>query len=419
VPGTSLVMTLAIWFLQTAPVPCSGAPVTTWVQRVGTPNPYGSPVVDAISIGADGRLYLAGDFSRTVDFDPGESDESYTAQGDDAYLTGYSERGEYYWTRIVGGPTDEGFRSLLISSTGTILGVGSFHGETDFDPGPGIDLHSPVGDYNGFVARFTPTGDYLGVVIFGDGNKGVGPCCAGLTSDESVVIVGTYNGSADFDPGEGQIVRSSHSAGSDIFVLKLNPDFSFAWVGTIGGPAFDKATGLAVDADDNVVLSGEFRSAVDFDPSEEGADVHHVVNGPSDTFITKLGRDGSYHWTRTLPPDFTDRRRLAVDGDGNVLLVGSFDRATDFDPTEGFDVRPAPAQVVDGYVIKLGADGSYLWTRTLQDAYHTHPQNVVVDAEDNVLVVGLYWGTVDLDPGVGIRSQTADGGDDIFLLLCL
>jgi hypothetical protein len=100
---------------------------------------------------------------------------------------------------------------------------------------------------------------------------------------------------------------------------------------------------------------------------------------------------------------------MQIDRSGNVYLVGDFASVVDFDPGEGTDLRTALG-MRDGFVMRLGADGSYSWTRVVGGSDATVViRGLCLDGEGSLYLTGSFTGTVDFDPGIGEdRHKAAD-----------
>jgi hypothetical protein len=136
-----------------------------------------------------------------------------------------------------------------------------------------------------------------------------------------------------------------------------------------------------------------------------------------DIFVTKLHPDGSYAWTVTYPVYGNDQ--LAVSPEGDVVLTGSFTQTVDFDPTDGEDWRtPVPpsdsATSGDIFVTRLRSDGSYAWTCTIASPSRERGEAAWIMPDGSVLVVGIFRGTVDFDPGPGVAERECDGPTPFF-----
>jgi len=106
---------------------------------------------------------------------------------------------------------------------------------------------------------------------------------------------------------------------------------------------------------------------------------------------------------------------MAIAPDGSYVVVGYFSDVIDFDPSHAQDLHTARG-IYDAFITKFNADDSYAWTRTLGGAAHDLVQHVAVATDGAVMASGYYSGTVDLDPGPGVRMHTSGGSSEAFLL---
>ncbi len=171
------------------------------------------------------------------------------------------------------------------------------------------------------------------------------------------VYVAGFTTSATFPttPGAGD---TTHNGSNDLFVTKFDPTGSTLLYSTfLGGVASDEMDyrPFAVDATGNAYLSGTVNSA-DF-PTTPGA-FDQTPNGRNDAFVAKLTPDGATLVYSTLLGGLEqDRGRgLAVDGSGNVVVVGITD-SPDFPLEAPLDFR---VRLLEGFVTKLNATGSAL-----------------------------------------------------------
>ncbi len=100
----------------------------------------------------------------------------------------------------------------------------------------------------------------------------------------NVYTTGDFRGTADFDPGIGTFTLSS--AGSDIFISKLDAAGNLVWAKAMGGTSSDGGNSIAVDASGHVYTTGRFGGTADFDP---GVGTFTLTSaGSGDIFISKL-----------------------------------------------------------------------------------------------------------------------------------
>jgi len=157
------------------------------------------------------------------------------------------------------------------------------------------------------------------------------------------------------------------------------------------------ANDMAMDEEGSVYFTGDFDRQTDFDPTD-GIDLRTSVGEP-DIFLTKILTGGAYGWTVTIGGNDVDvGRRTVVDATDYVLIVGSFRGSVDFDPTEATDERAAVGDA-NAFLWMLSTDGAYLGTTVFGTGVGGSSAGAVaIDVDGNVVVAGLWDGTLDFDP---------------------
>ena len=182
---------------------------------------------------------------------------------------------------------------------------------------------------------------------------------------------------------------------------------------------------VTVDAAGNVLTTGTLRGTADFDP---GPGVYNLTSaGEADIYISKLNANGDFLWAKRVGNPSTDQgESVAVDAAGNVYITGWFSPGgliamnvplpVDFDPGPGvFDISSLTIAI---FVLKLDADGNFVWAKSMQGDNTEYGTSLGIDGAGNLFITGAFNGTVDFDPGPGNVSLTQQGGpsqSDIFL----
>ena len=117
------------------------------------------------------------------------------------------------------------------------------------------------------------------------------PLEVAVDPNNDIFVTGFFEGTVDFDPGDGEFVLSSNGE-DDAFLSKFDPLGSFLWGGSWGGIYDDLGQGIAVDSLGNAYVCGYFWDRVDFDPGE-GCELH-CSNGMDDGFLSKFPPDGNW-----------------------------------------------------------------------------------------------------------------------------
>ena len=188
---------------------------------------------------------------------------------------------------------------------------------------------------------------------------------------------------------------------------------NFEWAKSMGSTSFDRANDLAVDATGNVFTIGFFTTTADFDP---GTGVFNLTSaGDRDIFITKFDPDGNLLWVRQIGGTGGEEgMAVSIDNLGNIVLVGVFQGTVDFDPGAA-TFNLTALGIVDMFLVKLNANGDFLWANRTGSTDLETPHDVAVDGSGNIYVTGYFCGTVDFDPRAGVFNLTSAGTCDIFI----
>lgn len=255
-----------------------------WVNQVGGLD--ADQAAFAIDLDGSNNIYTTGYFREEVDFDPGAGTANMTATGmRDCYILKYDNAGNYDWVKTIGGGFQDYGKDITIDDvSGDVFVTGEFQFTVDFDPG--IDTVNLVSDglIDAYVLKLDANGDYQWAKNYG-GPSFENSVSIGLDGDGNVYTTGNFYETADFDPGAGT-ANLTASAGSDIFILKLDPFGDYIWAGRMGDSGDDLGQSIAVDADCNIYTTGYFLDTADFNP---GAGTHILNNaGGGQTYILKL-----------------------------------------------------------------------------------------------------------------------------------
>ena len=232
----------------------------------------------------------------------------------------------------MGGPVADFSNGLAVDENGSVYTTGIFQGTGDFNPGAGTASLTSAGSYEVFVSKL----DSAGIYVWAKGMGGSGLDWGyGVAVDQlhNVYTVGTFDGTADFDPGTGTSNLTSFGS-SDAFVSKLDATGNFVWAKQLGGTANDLATAVTMDKAGNPVLCGYFNGTADFDP---GAGTTNLTSaGADDIFACKISSAGALRWVKQSGGFSNDYSfSIRADHSGNIYTAGMFNGIADFDPGAG------------------------------------------------------------------------------------
>lgn len=198
----------------------------------------------------------------------------------------------------------------------------------------------------------------------------------------NVYIAGYFSGKVDFNPGTATSYLTSsrwtngfHQVYSyDAFIVKLNASGNFVWAkkyaigAATNNPNTEKFYSLTLDSTGNLYAAGEFNTN----------GLLHKIN-PS---------NGNIIWQKDMPGKIS---RIVLDKSNNIFAIGGFSGTKDFDPGEGIYNLTSSGKS-DAYVMKMDADGNFIWANRLGGTDNDSANSLVTDNSGNVYITGYYIG---------------------------
>ncbi|MFT5821840.1 MAG: hypothetical protein ACI8ZM_003096 [Crocinitomix sp.] len=366
-----------------------------------------------IKADASGNVYVAGQFSSLTNFNVGGATFTMESVGIfDSFVAKYNSTGGLLWAKQMGGSADEASKitSLALDADGNIVLLGEFRGTADFDPGPGEVILTSATNNNIFICKLDASGDFTWVKTFAGTSFSYGSEIR-VGSDGDIYTAGFFQGVVDFDPGAAEFNLSAING--DGFVSKLDENGDFIWTVPFSSTGNDNARALELDATDNVYVTGYFRNTLDFDPGPGTSEL--TSNGITDAFVCKLDLDGSHLWSRAFGGTEEDvSSGISLDSDGDVIITGDYSLTVDFDPSAS-ESNGTSEGAYDIFVSKFNNDGDFIWSKQFGGSTFDGGISVATDASNNIYTGGYFQSTVDFDAGVDTENHTAAGGKDIFI----
>jgi hypothetical protein len=380
----------------------------------GTGNEF---LVAPIAVDLAGNAYVGGQ-TRSADFPvtPGAFQSSAHHSptclpssncSADGFLTKLDPTGStLVYSTYFGGNSGDGVTGITVDSNGFLYVTGDF-ASTDFPITPGAFSSSTV---RGLLAKVNQSGTglvwstRLGIPGSGfhDGRA------IALDSNGNVILVGGVQGT--IMPIVGA-VQNTYGGNSDAFVWKFNPTGTALLFSTfLGGSGVDWGYGVAVDATDNIYLTG-YTQSPNFPTTANAYDQSH--NGDSDIFVTKLSASGSpIIYSTFLGGSGNDENRadIVVDAAGQAHVAGG-SLSPNFPLVNAFDSTPAGSEIV---VAKLTSDGSNLvYSSYLGGAFGESRPSIALGPGGSIYLAAI--GSTGLTTTTSVFQPTNKGGDEIFI----
>ncbi|GGB97635.1 CBM96 family carbohydrate-binding protein [Dyadobacter sediminis] len=174
------------------------------------------------------------------------------------------------------------------------------------------------------------------------------------TADGGYILGGIGSSATGFDktdPGFG---------GGDYWIVKVSATGVKEWDRAYGGTGNEYLYSVDLTADGGYILGGSSNSNKGGDKSEDyrGGVVEGVSN--NDYWIVKIAADGTKEWDKTLGGSgIDDVQSIVQTSDGGYVIGGVSNSGI------GVDKSQAQIGLYDFWVVKLAANGSKQWDKTL------------------------------------------------------
>ncbi|MBO6765305.1 hypothetical protein [Maricaulis sp.] len=186
-------------------------------------------------------------------------------------------------------------------------------------------------------------------------------------ADGGIFVVGKTTASTD-----GQTLKGEQ----DLVLAKYDSAGNRVWSRVLGAADDAEGASVAVDADGNVVVTGQVTGGL--------GDTTDI--GGSDSFVAKYNAAGVEQWVQRFGGTGDDKgTAVAVGDDGTIYVAGK--------AASAFGNQPHQGGVSDGYLRAIGTDGQTLWTRRIGDTGDETVSAIAVADDGNILVASNEGGT--------------------------
>lgn len=164
----------------------------------------GEQAANFLSTDASGNVYMSGNFTGLIDFDPGPGNAVLTSdeQLGDMFILKLGPSGNFIWVKEIEIDVYGYVFDVAADQGGNVYTTGNFRGTVDFDPGPADHSITSNGNEDSFILKLDAEGNFKWVDRFG--GVGIDDGMSIKVDDiGNVYAVGEFSGTVDFDPGPG------------------------------------------------------------------------------------------------------------------------------------------------------------------------------------------------------------------------
>ncbi|MDD4310107.1 MAG: chitobiase/beta-hexosaminidase C-terminal domain-containing protein [Candidatus Cloacimonetes bacterium] len=325
----------------------------------------------SIVVDPNNNVYVTGCYAQTAFFG------SITIQShgaSDMFVAKISNTGVWQWVRRAGSYSSDSGSGIALDTSSNIYVCGFFQHSVQFGT---TELES-YGSLDVFVAKLDNNGNWVWTKSAGGEDSDIGYQLA-VDANANIYLAGQIGYDAHF----GQISVSSSGQG-DIFAAKLDSYGNWVWVRSANGNGGDdRATGIALDVNANVYITGQIWGNVTF-----GTQTLYS-HGGYDIFAAKLDSNGNWIWAVSAGGSSNDcGYSIAVGMDNKVCLTGRFISHAVFGNT-----------VVDGnglfdiFVWIMDSSGNMVAIKTAEGSGNVYSHCICVDDNNCISIAGFVSGT--------------------------
>ena len=239
---------------------------------------------------------------------------------------------------FLGGSQDDELTTMTSDEDGNVYLYGTFRGTVDFDPeNSGGTLTSTNVGYDFYLAKYDQDRNlvYAKQIVLNTPADRLSYPEDLVVENGSVFISASFIGEITLE-GETRTstLQANGDPSRDVLLAKYNKDGSLDFAHAIGGTGTDYGYQLAITDQNKVILSGRFEESVDFDPRPNQEETLQASGNSSDLYLARFNTDGQPEATARLGgTNFEAARRMEVDSEGNIILLGEYRSSTVLDPT--------------------------------------------------------------------------------------
>lgn len=267
----------------------------------------GDDIAQSISVDASQNLYITGYFrSSSIIFG---SDTLSNSGSNDFYIAKYSSNGSVQWAKKAVGTLIDAATGIVTDALGNSYVTGSF-------TSPSISFGNNVlmnsGGKDLFIAKYDGAGNNVWAKSAIGNSNDVGNAIK-IDGLGNLYVVGTFN-SATLTIDTTVLSTINFE---DIFVLKCDTSGNFLWVKSAGGSAIDNATGIAVDNNGILYITGYFSSS---DLLFGNTTLTNI--GTNNIFIASYDASGNAVWATSIGNNGDDETKaISVSPNGSSISL--------------------------------------------------------------------------------------------------
>jgi len=325
-----------------------------------------------------------------------------TASGiNDGFVCKYDPSGVGLWAARMSGIASEEGIGIITDSSNNVFVAGSFNSIPvtfyNSDDTAFADTLTPVGAFDGFLAKYNETGTVQWVLQIG----GIGTdVIKNIITDTigNVYLIGQSDSTqiTFFNSSYSPFVDLGRVGLNSVFVAKYDTNGFGVWATVFGGTGSDYASDIGVDSFGNVYTTGYYGSnpfeVYDSTGTLFGTTLANV--GSNDIFLVKFNNSGITQWvTRIAGTGNDESTDIVVDSNDNILIAGNYSSSSlvIYDaPGTSSTISLGKSGTTNRFVAKYNPTGVAQWSIFVDGNGVNSGSGLALDSGDNIYFGGNF-----------------------------
>lgn len=369
-------------------------------------NPRQSNVLPIVvtNLDTEGSIYLASTYIDSTDFDPGAGSSILTSAAPGyAFIAKYDNDIRYKWVKGLGQFVNslypESLRSFVKDSVGNIYIMGGFYGNIDIDPDPNnVNMLTSNGGQDVFVAKFNSSGALISARSFG-GKYDDAPGDIVVDVRQHVYIMANFNDSVDIDVTTG-IVNVTTSAYFSTALSLAEYDSSWQLIRNIQIGYDDAVSGLKLRQNERkelFIYAFCANGPVDLNP----LGTPYMHSGYLSNILARYDSTFLLLNAVKIQGALNDHIKMELGTNGGVYLSGSYKTRITLDSVNSLQVSNGGS--TDIFMARYDSLLNLEFGNVLSSTKADKLNDMVLDADDNIYILGYQIADIDMDPSAGVN----------------
>jgi len=256
-----------------------------------------------------------------------------------------------------------------------------------------------AGNNDVYVSKFSNSGDFKWIKTFGGASKNFPGFIHVNNNSNQILISGTFENSVVI----GSDTLLAINAGNKMFVASLDTSGQVLWSKNFETDFGTHGLKISTDSSNHIYVAGF---------------IDRTFSG--EAFITKLSPTGNLIWSYRFGGAGRIggiARDIVVDNNGDLLIAGSFIGSANFDLKGPSSKILNAGNGSDAFLLKLDSNANFIDVLHYENAMYAEINGVDIDANNNVLLTGVFENQLDLNPSTSnFDYRNAAGGTDVFIV---